>query len=149
MMERHREGVRRGLVINVIRDHHRDLNGKLAHPPPRQQVIETVTLLGDEQRETRPCVAEHELALHRETVGERREGWFYFVASETESVELELHPLEEHCGTAIGVLLGVHDVAAVAEHELSDGGHDAGTVGAGEQQYRRGHETGSVSRGPG
>ena len=55
-----------------------------------------------------------------------------------EVVERELDPLEEHVVSAVGVLLGVDDVAAVPVHEVGDGGHEARPIRTGEQQHRGG-----------
>ena len=55
---------------------------------------------------------------------------------EVAAVEQELDPLEEHAVGAVGVLLRVDDVAAVAVHEVGDRGDDAGLVGTRQQEHR-------------
>ena len=71
----------------------------------------------------------------RSTIG--RERGLDLVAAEVEAVEHELDPLEEHAVGAVGVLLGVDDVAAVAVDEVGDGRDDPGLVGARQQQRPR------------
>ena len=56
-------------------------------------------------------------------------------AVEREAVQLELDALEEHAVGGVGVLLGVHDVAAVAPHEVGHGRDHPRLVGAGQQEH--------------
>ena len=81
-------------------------------------------------------VGEAHRALHAEAFDDRSERGLDLVAGEVEAVEQELDPLEEHAVGAVGVLLRVDDVAAVAVHEVGDGRDDTGLVGAREQQHR-------------
>ena len=53
-----------------------------------------------------------------------------------EAVELPLDALEEDVLLAVGVLVGVDDVAVVAVEEVGDGGDEPLLVAAGEQQDR-------------
>ncbi len=57
-------------------------------------------------------------------------------ARDREAVEPELDALEEDAFLDVGVLIGVHDVAAVAEDELRDRRHEPRLVRAREQQRR-------------
>ena len=66
----------------------------------------------------------------------RAERGLDLVAGEVAPVEQELDPLEEHAVGAVGVLLRVDDVAAVAVHEVGDGRDDPGLVGTRQQEHR-------------
>ena len=128
------KGGERG-VVGMVADHRDDLGGQLAGAPSAEQVGQAVRLARGEHREPGALVAEADLSGHAEAatylLGEGRGD---LVASEAPPVEVELHPLEEHAGLAVDVLLGVHDVAAQIDDELGDAVHQAGLVAAGEQQ---------------
>ena len=79
-------------------------------------------------------VGERELGLHREARRELVEHARDVVARDREAVEPELDPLEEDAFLDVGVLIGVHDVATVAEDEVRDRRHEPRLVRAREQQ---------------
>ena len=56
-------------------------------------------------------------------------------AESRSGVDVELDPLEEQAGRGVGVLVGLDHVAAHVGDERADRGHDAGPVGALEEEH--------------
>ena len=145
---RHAEELAELGVVRVVRGDERDVGVQLARVPPREQVDQAVRRLGGEHGDPRPLVGEPELDVHVELRGDGGERLEDAGPLEREALELELDPLEEHAVGAIGVLLGVDDVAAVAPHEVGDGRDDARSVRAGEQQHGGGAHRRCTLPGP-
>ena len=124
-------------VVGVVADDGDDLGRQLAGAPAGEQVGQAVRLRRGEDRDPRPVVGEAHLRVHAEALRRPARTRRRCVAtSRSAPRQLELDPLEEDAGLAVGVLLGVHDVAAAVEDELRDRVDEAGLVGTGEQQDR-------------
>ena len=126
-------------VVGVVGDHHRDVDRQLAAPRAAPAGRRGSALRATRARRRagrRRRSAPRTPCSKRSTSG--RERRLDLVAREVAAVERELDPLEEHAVGAVGVLLRVDDVAAVAEHEVGDGRDDAGLVGTRQQQHRGG-----------
>ncbi len=117
--------------------HDRDVDLELAAARPGEKIDEAVRLLRHQHPDPRDVVGEAHRALHAEAVDDGTEGGLDLVPPEVAAVEQELDSLEEHTVGAVGVLLGVDDVAAVAVDEVGGGGDDARLVGTRQQQDRR------------
>jgi hypothetical protein len=116
-------------VVRVVGDHDGDVDGELTATRSGQEVDEAVRLARHQDADARHVVGEADGAVHVEAVDERSERGRDLVTREVATLERELDPLEEDAVGAVGVLLGVDDVAAVPVHEVGDRGHHAGLVG--------------------
>ena len=122
------------LRIRVVTDDDRDLARDLTALVTVQKVSETVVVLRDEQGDPVREGREFEPPAHAELVGERRE-----LAGELGRVEVEVGPVpfdsgQEQAAFGVLVLVVVEDVGVVAVQELADGGDQALSVGAVDQQ---------------
>ena len=129
-----------GSASRVVADDGDDVAGELAGVPAIEQVGQAVVVLADEERQARAARRALEAHLHGEARGDVGEGGVEAVATverQREAVELPLDAHEEELELGVLVLVGVHDVGAVAVEELGDGGDDAALVGAVDEQRRR------------
>ncbi len=88
--------------------------------------------LRDEEGNARLVVAEVQRPLHAEAQGDRLERRPNLLAGDVEALQLPLDALQEDALLLVGVLVGVDDVAAVAEEEVGDGRHQPLLVAAGD-----------------
>ncbi len=112
----------------VIAGHEGDTGRQVAGGRTAQQVVETVHLLGGEDGDRARLVRVAKLPLHAQRVGDRSEGVGETPPVEVEAGQAELDALEEHARLIVRVLVGVHDVAAVAGHETGHGGDEAWSI---------------------
>ena len=127
-------------VVGVVADHERDLGGELAGPPPGEQVVQAVGLLRDEDGDLRALVgeAQHRTAW-RSVRASGRQRRAISARSRSKPSSSNSTRWKKTASLDVGVLVGVHDVAAVPVHELGHRGHEALLVGAREQQCRCSH----------
>ena len=116
----------RAVCLVVRRDEH-DLARQLAERVAHQEIGEAVALARREQRHAWPRCQIVQRPLHRELLRE----WLEPAPERLERrVDVELDPLEEEVGGRIGVLVGLHDVAAEVGHVGADRRDDARPIGA-------------------
>ena len=72
--------------------------------------------------------------VHPELLGDRRDGGGDLAAGHREPGQLELDTLQEDSFLAVGVLIGVDDVAVALVDERGDRGDESGLVGTREEK---------------
>jgi hypothetical protein len=136
MMERHAAELGQARVICMVADDRDDVGGQFARAPPSQQVGQAVRLAGGKDCDPRPVTGELHLGVHAEPGGERRECRAKIRPGRCRLGQVELDPLEENTGLAVGVLLGVQDVTADVQDELGNRVNETRLISARDEQDR-------------
>ena len=89
-------------------------------------------------------VAEGQVGRQLVTLGQHTDSGLDAFPVKPETLQVKHQPHEERRGISLGMLIEVDDVAPIAEHEVREGGHQAGAVLATDEKGRVNHgETGS------
>lgn len=132
--------------LRVVGYNERDLNAQLSDLHPVEQVVETVSDLGDHKQHTGLLAGGLDLVVHLVLLGQGREGLGQVLRGGGLGFVLEMHPHEELVGGRVGELLQVCDVVVRGGQNTCDTVNDAGRVGAGQSEDVAGlHGGGCVS----
>jgi hypothetical protein len=93
-----------------------------------------MVVLGDENGDPCPLAGEPHVILHVKVVGYRLESGSDLLPCECKTVHLPFHTMKEDPLLGVNVLLGVNNIAAVAEHEIGNTGDQAFLVGTVNQK---------------
>ena len=99
-----------------------------------EQVVETVGVLADKQRDAFLHVREVQLPRHAPGLGQGADEYREVSAGDDEVRQVPLCTHEEGAFLGIGVLIKLHDVAAILGDEGGDGAHEPGLVRAVDEE---------------
>ena len=115
----------------VVGDHAGNLDVELLRLPARQQVVEAVLLLRDEDNEALLLGGIRDAPVHFEFVGDGLEAAAELGEVEGQRIGPDLDAHEVALRVVIGVVAGLEDPALVPGDEGGHPGDDADAIGAG------------------
>jgi len=117
--------------VGMIADHDSDFSLEFTGMVTLQKIFEAMRQARGEQRDPGCVVAEMDLKLHAEFLGQRAETLGYLISGNLESIQMKFETGKEDASFHVGVLIRLEDIAAVAENEVGDSGNQAFLVGTG------------------
>ena len=121
--------------IGVIADNQGDFHIDLFGFPSRQDIVEAVGQLGDEDGHPGGLVGEVQLPFHAVFLGDQGgEILVDLVVGDDEIFQFPLDAHEKDLTQGVNMLIQKGDVAVVLVNKLTDRGHDAFVVGAMDEQ---------------
>ena len=123
---------------------HRQLPG--AHPP--EQIQQAVVLLAHKDGHSGLLIREGHLLLAAQPLGQGRRRRSNSLVGQAETLKLPLNTAQKQAGTLIAVVIGMHDVAAIARHPTGELPHQAGLVLADHLKDGRSSRHGGAGRSP-
>jgi len=125
-----------GLEVGVVRHHQGDLAGELPALVAEQQIVQTVIELRDEDRDPLGPPRVQEPRVHVEPLCHLPDSALERVPVGLQLSQIDPDALEELTSLAVGVLVGVDDVAAVPVQQLGQPGDDARPVRTRDEEGR-------------
>ena len=105
---------------------------------PGEEIVEAVRFLGNEEGEAMFLIREMQRPLHFPWLGDVLENASKVFAWNAETLQLPFDAHEEDTGFRIGVLVQMHDVAAIFVNEIRHTTHQSGLVRAMNEKDRGG-----------
>ena len=129
----------------VVADHGHDVALQFTEALAQQEVVEAVGHLGAEHGHPGTLVAEGQLGGQLMALGQDPDGRLNAIPIQAEPAQVENEAHEEGPRIRLRMLVEVDDVAAIAEHEVRQGGNEARTVLTADEEGGVGH--GRIARG--
>ena len=128
------EVLRDRLDIGMIADDEGDLTAEFARPVTQQKIVETMVLLGAEDRHLLHVSRIGDPPVHVHALRDFCDGILESGAVYQRIARVEVDALEEKFGVRIRMLVGIEEVGPVAVENLGQGGDEATPIGTGDEK---------------